>query len=160
MIQQLYIFSVGNYVVAQEWNDNFRAINQSNVQCAYTIQQAYQKLAFVDGDLTDLFNAVMARFNSFAIPGNSVVVAPECEYYKDLQNGSDLNITIPLNMNGESRIAIKIHDNRALLPFTVGYSGNLKISNSGHSNFSAGNYFIVINEIQGNAIVKLIWTGV
>lgn len=159
MINQLYIFSGGSYVVADEWNANFKAINNSNVDCAEAIVEANEQLAFVDGDLTSLFAALRQKANSFGISGTSVIVAPECEYYKTLPAGEDLSITIPDNFNSESRIAIRITDDRTLLPFSVAYSGDLKISYGEDDVFSAGLYYILIYEVAGQAIVKLIWTG-
>lgn len=159
MINKLYIFAAASYVVADEWNLNFSTLNKSNTDCAAAIIDANNEIAFEDSDLTDLYAVLNAKFNSFAISSNSVVVAPQCEYYKSLINGTDLAITIPDGFNSESRIAIKISDNRTLLPFSISYSGNLTIDYGDYAVFAAGIYYIMIYEVAGNATVKLIWTG-
>lgn len=161
MINQLYTFTVGTYVVADEWNSNFKALANSNADCVQAIADAEVSVAFPDEDLTQLFNAVRKKPNSFAIAGSTVIVQPECEYYKALADGEDLAIEIPVGLNAESRIAIKISDNRELLPFSVLYDGK-KTVNYGFYNynyFRAGYYYIMIHEANGLAQVKLIWTG-
>lgn len=163
MINKLYTFSLGTYVVAEEWNTNFDAVNKSNIECANAIKDAEAELAFPDSDLTQLFNSVRKRPNSFKIEGNkpSVLVQPECEYYRELLDGVDLAIEIPVGLNAESRIAIKISDNRRLLPFSVSYKGEeLIVNHYDNYVFRAGYYFILIYETNGLAQVKLIWTGV
>lgn len=162
MINKLYTFSLGTYVVAEEWNANFDAVNKSNIECANAIKDAEAELAFPDSDLTQLFNSVRKRPNSFKIEGNkpSVLVQPECEYYRELLDGEDLAIEIPYGLSSEARIAIKISDDRDLQPFSVFYEGDLKVNVGMGQFFSKGLYFIMIHETNGVAQVKLIWTGV
>ena len=161
MINKLYTFSLGTYVVAEEWNANFDAINKSNIECANAIKDAEVSVAFPDDDLTQLFNAVRKRPNSFKIAGNKpyVLVQPECEYYRELLDAEDLAIEIPYGLSSEARIAIKISDNRKLLPFSVSYSGDTNITYGEDMVFPAGIYYIMIYETAGQAQVKLIWTG-
>lgn len=159
MINQLYTFSSGSNIVADEWNVNFSIIDKSNTDCAVAIIDANDSIAFSDGDLTGVYSAVRAKNNSFLIPDYAVTISPECEYYKSLANGSDLAITIPDGFNSESRIAIRILNNRTLLPFSILYSGNLTINYGEYAIFAAGYYYIMIYESNNNAIVKLIWTG-
>lgn len=162
MITQLYTFSPGSYVVAEEWNANFRTIEKANVLHAEAIVDANAQIAFPNSDMTDLFAAVHNQPNSFAIPGNTVTVAVECEYYKTLGSGQDLAINIPTGLNGEARVLIRTQEDRSLLPFSVNYSGTSSI-NYGFYNynyFRAGYYYIMIYETNGVAQVKLIWTGV
>lgn len=159
MINQLYTFTVGTYVVADEWNANFKALANSNADCVQAIEDAEVSVAFPDDDLTQLFNAVRKKPNSFAIAGSTVIVQPECEYYKALADGEDLAIQIPTGLNAEARIAIKISDDRDLQPFSVFYEGELKVNVGMGEFFSKGVYFIMIHETNGLAQVKLIWTG-
>ena len=159
MINQLYTFTVGTYVVADEWNANFKALANSNTDCVQAIEDAEVSVAFPDDDLTQLFNAVRKKPNSFAIAGSTVIVQPECEYYKALADGEDLAIQIPTGLNAEARIAIYLPSERSLLPFSVLYDGKTTINDGGYIYFRAGYYFILIYETNGLAQVKLIWTG-
>lgn len=160
MITQLYTFSPGSYVVAEEWNANFRTLYNVNVAHLEAITDANSTIAFPNSDLTDVFNAVRSQLNSFAIPGNTVTVAPECEYYKTLANGQDLVINIPQGLNSEARVLIMIQENRSLLPFSVNYSGTKIINHYNNYVFRPGYYYIMIYETNNVAQVKLIWTGV
>ena len=124
------------------------------------IVDAQATIAFPDSDLTDVYNAVRAYPNSFAIPGNTVTVAPECEYYKTLVNGQDLAINIPTGLNAEARVLIRIQEDRSLLPFSVNYDGTLIVNHYNNFVFRSGYYYVMIYETNGVAQVKLIWTGV
>ena len=162
MITQLYTFSPSSYVVADEWNANFRVLYKQNYEHQEAITDAQNMIAFPNSDLTAVFNAVKSKQNSFAIPGSTVTVATECEYYKTLSSGEDLSINIPTGLDGEARILIRTQEDRSLLPFSVNYSGTSSI-NYGFYNydyFRAGYYYIMIYENNGLAQVKLIWTGV
>lgn len=160
MITQLYTFSVGSYVVAAEWNANFRTIYNTNIAHYEAIQDAYNTLAFQGSDLSDVYAAVRSQPNCFEISGTVVTVAPECEYFKVLGSGEDLVINIPTGLNAEARVLIWIQENRSLLPFSVGYSGTKIINHYNNYVFRAGYYYIMIYEANGVAQVKLIWTGV
>lgn len=162
MITQLYAFSSGSYVVAEEWNTNFRTIYKANVLHAEAITDAQNSIAFSNSDLSDVYAAIKTKPNSHNIAGNTVVVAPEQEYYKVLSNGQDLVINIPTGLNAETRILIQLQEDRSLLPFSVNYDGT-SIINYGFYNynyFRSGYYYIMIYETNGVAQVKLIWTGV
>lgn len=162
MITELYVFSPGSYVVADEWNANFRVLSKTTILHEEAITDAYNDIAFPNSDLSAVFAAVKSQPNSSAIPGNTVTVAPEQEYYKTLSNGEDLTINIPTGLNAESRILIRTQEDRTLIPFAVNYDGTTDIS-YGHYNydyFRAGYYYIMIYETNGVAQVKLIWTGV
>lgn len=160
MITQLYTFTLGSYVVADEWNANFRTIYNTNLAHVEAIQDAYNTLAFQGSDLSDVYTAVRSQPNCFEISGTAVTVAPECEYFKVLGSGEDLVINIPTGLNAEARVLIQIQDNRSLLPFSVGYSGTTIINHYDNYVFRAGYYYIMIYETNGVAQVKLIWTGV
>ena len=161
MITQLYTFSPSSFVVADEWNANFSTLNKASQQHQESIQNAKNTIAFPDSNLSNLFNAVKTKFNSFNIPTVNVTVDVEQEYYKTLASGQNLVITIPSNMNGESRILIKIQENRTALPFSIVYSGTKDISYGyyNYNYFRSGFYYIMIHESNNLAQVKLIWTG-
>ena len=160
MITELYVFSPSSYVVAEEWNANFRVLYNTTLTHMEAIVDAQATIAFPDSDLTDVYNAVRAYPNSFAIPGNTVTVAPECEYYKTLVNGQDLAINIPTGLNAEARVLIRIQEDRSLLPFSVNYDGTLIVNHYNNFVFRSGYYYVMIYETNGVAQVKLIWTGV
>jgi hypothetical protein len=124
------------------------------------IVDAQATIAFPNSDLTDVYNAVRSQLNSFAIPGNTVKVAPECEYYKTLANGQDLVVNIPTGLNAEARVLIRIQEDRNLLPFRVNYDGTLIVNHYNNFVFRSGYYYVMIYETNGLAQVKLIWTGV
>lgn len=160
MITELYNFAPGSYVVADEWNANFRVLDKAAGEHTESITDAQNEIAFPDSDLTNLFSAVRRWADSFAIPGSTVVVSPECEYYKTLSSGEDLAISIPTGMNAEARVLIQIQEDRSLLPFSVSYGGNLIVDHYDNYVFWSGYYYIMIYESNGTAQVKLIWTGV
>jgi hypothetical protein len=160
MITQLYTLAPGSYVVADEWNANFRTIYNTNLAHYEAIQDAYNTLAFPSSDLSDVYAAVRSQPNCFEISGTDVTVAPECEYFKVLGSGEDLVINIPTGLNAEARVLIQIQDDRSLLPFSIGYSGTTIINHYNNYVFRAGYYYIMIYETNGVAQVKLIWTGV
>lgn len=160
MITELYIFTPGAYVVADEWNANFKTLYQVNIEHSTAITDAYNELAFPNSDFTALFNAVKSQYNSYAIAGNTVSVNVENEYYKTLSSGEDLVINVPTGMCGEARVLIQLQEDRSLLPFSVNYAGTTIINHYNNYTFWAGYYYIMIYETNGVAQVKLIWTGV
>lgn len=160
MITELYTFSPSSFVVAEEWNANFRVLYNTVSAHMEAIADAQATIAFPDSDLTGVYNAVRSQLNSFAIPGNTVTVAPECEYYKTLASGQDLVINIPTGLNAEARVLIRIQEDRSLLPFSVNYDGTLVVNHYNNFVFRSGYYYVMIYETNGVAQVKLIWTGV
>lgn len=160
MITQLYTFSTGSYVVADEWNANFRVLHNTSLVHKESIIDGQNTVAFPSSDLSNVFASVKNQPNSSFIPGNTVVVAPEQEYYKTLSSGQDLTINIPTGMNAEARVLIQIQEDRSLLPFSVNYTGTLIVNHYNNYVFRAGHYYIMIYETNGVAQVKLIWTGV
>ena len=164
MITQLYVFSPGSYVVADEWNANFNTLYKATYQHSEAIADAYDVLAFPNSDLTGVFNAVRSQYNSFVITGNSVTVSTEQEYYKTLAVGETLLINIPKGMNGEARVLVYLPQAVTQKFFTIGYDGGnvieyLDVYFAGLTLIS-GYYYIMIYEANNTAQVKLIWTGV
>ena len=164
MITQLYVFSPGSYVVAEEWNANFRIIYQATYSHKEAINDAYSVIAFPDSDLSGVYAQVRARGDSSFIEGNSVDIAASQEYYKTLASGEDLFIGIPGDMNGEARIVLKLEEDRQLLPFSAAFVGGIQgmviINHSESYAFDAGCYFIMIYVTNRVAQIKVIWTGV
>jgi hypothetical protein len=160
MITQLYTFSVGSYVVADEWNANFNTLYNVNLAHEEAIIDAQNTIAFPDSDLTTVFNSVRGWANSFFIGGDTVMVAPQCEYYKTLATDQDLTINIPTGLNSEVRVLIQLTNDRSLRPFTVNYNGTTIINDYDNNNFLAGFYYILIYETNNTAMIKVIGTGV
>lgn len=168
MIIQLYTFAPGSYVVADEWNANFRTIYNANLAHVEAIQDMNNKLAFYNSDLSGVYAAVRSRPNSFGVTitgGSTVVnVSPEQEYYFDtpLSASQEFIINITDGMRGaEARILFQLSENRSTLPFSVSYaSGTTIINHYNNYVFRAGYYYVMIYESNGVAQVKLIWTGV
>ena len=160
MITQLYTFSVGSYVVADEWNANFNTLYNVNLAHEEAIIDAQNTIAFPNSDLTTVFNSVRGWANSFFISGDTVMVAPQCEYYKTLATDQDLTINIPTGLNSEVRVLIQLTNDRSLRPFTVNYNGTTIINDYDNNNFLAGFYYILIYETNNTAMIKVIGTGV
>lgn len=159
MITQLYTFSVGSYVVADEWNANFNTLYNVNLAHEEAIIDAQNTIAFPNSDLTTVFNSVRGWANSFFIGGDTVMVAPQCEYYKTLATDQDLTINIPTGLNSEVRVLIQLTNDRSLRPFTVNYNGTTIINDYDNNNFLAGFYYIMIYESNNTAMIKVIGTG-
>ena len=161
MIIELYTFSPGSYVVADEWNANFRTIYKANMLHKESIDDMYNDLAFPDSDLSAVFASVKSRPNSSEISGNRIVVAPEQEYYKVLPSSQDLTIHIEPGLNAETRILIQTQEDRYTKPFLIEYTGTIVENKFVNTSFyAAGFYYIFIYETNGVAQVKLVWTGV
>ena len=161
MINKLYTFSLGTYVVAEEWNANFDAVNKSNIECANAIKDAEVSVAFPDDDLTQLFNAIRKKPDSEAFTSTeqsiTLNIVAGKEYYGILTGTQDLFLSIPRNMNGEARVAVRVDQERDLRFFEA--TEGAIIDDGGFNEFRAGHYFILIYETNGLAQVKLIWTG-
>lgn len=161
MINQLYTFTVGTYVVADEWNANFKALANSNANCAQAIEDAEVSVAFPDDDLTQLFNAVRKKPNSFVIETDNQLLSAGYEYYKILADGETLTLVVDENMNGECRVVIKTQDDRDSPPVVVGdsYTGEKVITGLDRVKFKAGTWFLFVVEQNGTLIIKTIRHG-
>ena len=155
MIIQLYTFSPGSYVVAEEWNVNFQTLYKMNVSHEEAIVDAQTLVAFPNSDMTDLFAAVNNQLNSFNIAGNAVTLSPECEYYKTLSSGQELTINIPTGLSANARIIFRIQEDRSLQPFTINYSGTKQETYGLVTSFTAGTYILFIYETNGLAQIKI-----
>lgn len=165
MILELYTFSPSSYVVAEEWNANFNVLYTETYSHSESIVDAFQNVAFSWSDLTEIYDSVRGRQNSWGFATtNDVYIKPEQEYYKTLSSTDRVNIHIPDGMNAEARILIYLQQPRNVIPFMVAsdYHGTVKITYGTYSYnyFRAGYYYIMIYETNGLAQLKLIWTGV
>lgn len=162
MIERLYTFTEGTFVVASDWNANFKAIRDSIISCAGAIIDANNALAFEDTDMTAIYSQIYQRQNSFNIPGTTVTVQNDCEYYKDLNTGEHLTVTIPqTGLNGQARVIIRTKADDVLQPVTIMYKGKeVEMSGGLAQWYEAGMKFIFIYEINGKAYAKIIKTGV
>lgn len=154
MINQLYIFSVGSFVVSDEWNANFKELKTSNDDCTAAIIDANNSVAFPDSDLSQLRAVYHSRANSFAITGSTVAAQVGCEYYKTLSSGEDLTVNIP-NRDGEYRILIKTNERRELDPITINYSGQVIKKYILSDYINAGYKMIFIFVSNGKCLVKM-----
>lgn len=161
MIIELYTFSPGSFVVAEEWNANFKALYNVSIQHEESIQTDRETIAFPNSDLTQVYNAVRSAVNSWPIDGNSIIVGVEQEFYQVLYQ--NLSITIPQGMNGECRVLIYLPQDWNQKFYNINYSGTVIEYMDGYYNgltLPSGYYYIMIHESNNVAQVKLIWTGV
>lgn len=159
MIIQLYTFSPGSYVVADEWNANFKVLYNSNLAHAEAIVDAQNQYAFPNSDFSDIFAAIRNRPNSHLIDNLLVDVAPEQEYYKILANNENLTINVEQGLNAEARILIQLPDLRTDFPFVITYSGQQVIMYGDYKYFNPGYYYIMIYETNGLLQAKFIEIG-
>lgn len=122
MINQLYTFSVGQYVVADEWNANFSVINDSNSACATGVVDANAAIMFPASETSALFAAIDNSANSFFNDGRTLDVMVNCEYYENLSDSDDLTISVG-HIKGESRIILHTGNTRSLCPISFNYIG-------------------------------------
>lgn len=161
MITQLYVFSPGSYVVADEWNANFRVLFKANVSHQEAIVDANSVIMFQGGDYTPIYNKVNSSRNSYAIAGNTLVPSVDCEYYKEFL-GDDEQVTVAVStgqLNGEARIVIKTPNNRTLTPLIFTYNGtqdDVVWLNGISQWYLAGVKFVFLLERNGKLYVKMI----
>lgn len=174
MIIQLYEFSVGSYVVAEEWNTNFRTLKECCISHRLSIQDAYNEIAFPTSDLTQVFNAIKGWPNVISNSSyDAVFVKNNYEVYVGpVPSQTQVQIHIPAGMNGESRVIFTLPELMTSdAPILVYYNGvavtTLKDKNGdcyvdagAYPYYNAGTYYVMIHELNGKAQVKLISTGV
>lgn len=159
MINQLYTFSGGSYVVADDWNANFGALNTSNENCGEAIEDAQDALAFPNSDLSSLFAALNSQLNSFHIPSNSITVEAQCEYYRTLNETQVLTVTVPAGMKSEARIIFSVPNDRITRPIQFNYTGTVNYQEDITAWNTAGTKFVFLYETNSNLYVKLLSTG-
>lgn len=126
MIYELYSFSPGTFVVADEWNSNFTVLNNNaNVQ-EEAIIDGNNELALKSGDLSGVYARTNAQPNSTIISGLSFnVTSPNQEFWlgNDLAPDQQLNINVQ-KIKGEVRILFKTDGNiRDFSPINLTYAG-------------------------------------
>lgn len=173
MIIQLYQFSVGSYVTAEEWNANFRVLKDYCVEHYLSIADAYNKIAFPDSDLTQIFNKVRIWPNVITNSSYDAVFAKNNYeiYVGPVPTQTQVQIYIPSGLNGESRIIFTLPElMTSSAPILVYYNGvavtTLKDKNGdcyvdagSYQYYNPGVYYVMIHELNGKAQVKLISTG-
>lgn len=164
MITELYTFSTNSFVVAEEWNANFKTLYSVAGQHEEAINIGRETIAFPDSDFTTLFAAINSQPNSHSIEGDRIVVGTEQEYYGTLYSGQSLQIQIPKEMNGEARVLIYLTQDVTQKFFNIAYDGTTVIEYLDNYydglTIPSGYYYIMIYEGNDIAQVKLIWTGV
>lgn len=162
MINQLYTFSVGQYVVADEWNANFDTLLEAGLLHEEAIDDANQAILFQGGDYTSVYNVINIMPNSYYIAGSAVVPTVDTEYYKEINSGEELSVIVSTGqLNGEARIVIKTNSNRMLSPVVITYNGttdDVVWQNGIAQWYSAGMKFIFLLERNGKLYVKMIAT--
>lgn len=174
MIIQLYEFSVGSYVVAEEWNSNFRTLKEYSLSHKQTIEDAYNVLAFPNSDLSTVFSVIRTRSNVIT---NEPYDAVDVERNKEIYVGTvpaqqQVSIYIPRGLNGESRVIFTLPELMTIsAPILVYYdgvavttlkdkTGDCYVDAGYYPYYNAGMYYVMIHELNGKAQVKLISTGV
>lgn len=129
MITELYTFTPGSYVVADEWNANFSVLSNVAEQHNEAVVDAYNLLAFSNSDLSTVFENVDNYINSFQFTGTSIaVLSPNMEYWQNrletITESQQLVIRVG-KINGEARVFFQTSGTRdiALPPFLINYDG-------------------------------------
>lgn len=177
MITQLYEFSVGSYVVAEEWNANFRVLKDFCVEHTLSIADAYNSVAFSNSDLTQVFNKIRGWANVLTNQPynaqNGLILDRNKEFYiQALPEQQQVHLQIPTNMNGECRVIFTLPELMTSdAPILIYYKGaavttlrdkvgDCYIDAGAYPYYNAGLYYVMIHELNGKAQVKLISTGV
>lgn len=173
MITELHNFSVGSYVVADEWNSNFRVLANFCVLHEESITDAYNTLAFPNSDLTNILNMVRNNPNvSMAQAYEGFLVQRNKEYYVGtVPSQQQVHIVIEEGLEGEARVIFNLPALMTIsAPILVTYKGvtvspkdktaDCYVDTGFYSYYNAGTYYVIIHEQNGKAQVKLISTGV
>ena len=167
---------MGSFVVAEEWNSNFRVLRTFCEEHTLSIDDAYQTMAFPDSDLTYVFSSIRRTDVNVKMnqPYISFIVDRNKEYYVGSPNNPNVlpaqtpvNITIREGLEGECRVIFKLPELMTLEPpIKIKYKGVIvqpKDSsadcyvNTGYYNyFNPGLYYVMIHEQNGKAQVKLV----
>lgn len=162
MITELYTFSPSSYVVAEEWNANFRVLYSANVLHQEAIVDANSKILFIGGDYSGIYSRLDNIPNSKFT--DSVLQNPlvDYEYYTTIQSGGQLFIQVDRgSLNGEARVLVKIQESSQLPPVIVTYGGtqdDVVWTGGLEQWYSAGMRFIFLLERDGKLYVKMIAT--
>jgi len=160
MITQLYIFSPGSYVVAEEWNANFRVLLNTNLVHQESIVDAGDIIMTTSDDYTQIYNAVNSKKNSQDVAGLSIQVLVDNEYRKSLSSGQKLVANVG-RISGEARIILQTAQDDVLQPLQINYAGgseNVVWENGIAQWYAAGMKFVFLLERNGKLYVKMIAT--
>lgn len=127
MITELYTFSPGSYVVADEWNANFSTLFNVAGQHSEAITDAYNLVAFYTSDLSLVYARVDVQQNSYSFSGTALEIkSPNVEYWQnrveEITDSQELVVTVG-HINGEARVIFRTSTDRSLTPVTVNYAG-------------------------------------
>ena len=176
MITQLYSFSIGSFVVAEEWKATFSTLHDYCVAHALAIEDAYDTLAFPDSDLTYVFSSIRRTDTNVSMnqPYISFIVDRNREYYVGSPSNPDVlppqtpvNIIIREGMEGECRVIFRLPELMTLeAPIRITYKGvvitpkdataDCYVNTGFYNYFNPGLYYVMIHEQNGKAQVKLI----
>ena len=160
MITQLYVFSPGSFVVAEEWNANFRVLLNTNLIHQESIVDASDVIMTTSDDYTQIYNAVNSKKNSQDAAGLSIQVLVDNEYRKSLSAGQQLVANVG-RISGEARIILQTAQNDVLSPLQINYAGgneNVVWENGIAQWYAAGMKFVFLLERNGKLYVKMIAT--
>ncbi len=125
MINELYTFSPGSFVLADEWNANFSTLRKASNEHLLSIKDADNQLAFINGDLSGVYNGVDNFINSTSFPGTSLhITTPNTEFYNVTPITTSQQLIIDVErINGEARVLFKTSGTRSLSPVQINYVG-------------------------------------
>ena len=179
MIISLYNFSIGSYVVAEEWNANFRVLSEYCFAHAEAIEDGYDIYAFPDSDLTNIFDVCRSypnvkmnqAYTSFMVERNTEFYIGSPENPNALPAQQQVRIVIPQGLEGEARVIFRLPELMTVTPpILIEYKGvvvtpgdktaDCYVNVGDYSYYNPGTYYVMIHEQNGKAQVKLISTGV
>lgn len=163
MIEKLNVFSAGTFVNCNDWNANFRTLNNYANYCTTYIGDAEQSIATETDDMTYIFSAIKTFRNSTPVVNNVISrVEPENEYYTTLLRSTDhLVINVPKGINACARFIFKINNRYELsdAPFIISYDGETTINVGELQSYESGTYMLFLYESKNQCIIKLMMTG-
>lgn len=168
MITELYTFTPGSYVVADEWNANFSVLHNVAQQHSEAITDAYNLVAFPNGDLSGVFANVDNSINSFQFTGTSIaILSPNMEYWQNrletITQDQQLIIRVG-KINGEARVFFQTSGTRdiALPPFLINYDGgdaNIDFIDDSRVWQDAGTKCLLFYELNDKLNVRMVKAG-
>jgi hypothetical protein len=168
MITELYTFTPGFYVVADEWNANFSVLSNVAEQHNEAVIDGYNLLAFPNGDLSGVFENVDARPNSVQFTGTSIaILSPNMEYWQNRLETitADQQLVIRVGkINGEARVFFQTSSTRdiALPPFLINYDGgdaNIDFVDDSRVWQDAGIKCLLFYELNDKLNVRMVKAG-
>lgn len=164
MIEKLNVFSVGTFVNCNEWNTNFRTLNNYADYCEKAVTDAEESVAKSDSDLDLIVSSInTAKNSSFVINHTISQIYPENEYFDTLLANTDqLQIGLPNNFNSTARFILKLNVEfeKETPPFTLlTYTGETHIQDENVDKYEVGTYMLFLCEMNGQCIIKITKAG-